>query len=94
MNIKRNIRLVRKIFNVLDLVNIVLSVVIIVLGIFIFVNISGNKALFPVLFLMAFVLNLSIAFRAWLNDNKGRYIIQLVISAFLLCVTFLGFIAV
>lgn len=94
MGLKRNVRLVRKISSILDVADIVLSLGIVLIGIIIFTNVKGNKELFPILFLTAFVLNLSLSYKAWLNGNKGKYIIQLVTAAFLLVVTFLGFIAV
>lgn len=93
MNIKRNIKLLRKICFYLDIVNSILGIGIIVLGIIILINISAHVKLFPVLFLLALFMNLGLAFKHYLNDSKGKYILLLVISALLLMITFIGFVA-
>lgn len=91
-NIRRNLRVLRKTFFILDIVNAVIGISIILLGIIVLINIKSNIALFPILFLLAFLMNLGVALKGYLNNQKLKYIINLIASAFLLIITFIGFI--
>jgi|MTBAKSStandDraft_2_1061841.scaffolds.fasta_scaffold60356_1 hypothetical protein len=93
MNIRRNIKLLRKTCFVLDIANFVLGIVIIVLGIMILINVHAFIKLFPILFLFAFFMNLSLSFKHYLNNNKAKYITMLTISSLLLIITLVGFVA-
>ena len=93
MNIKRNMKLLRKTSIILDGVSCILGIVIVILAIMIFISIGTFYKLFPILFFLAFLMNLVFAFKYYLNNNsKAKYITMLVISSILLIITFIAFI--
>lgn len=93
MNIKRNMKLLRKTSIILDGVSCILGIVIVILAIMIFISIDTFYKLFPILFFLAFLMNLVFAFKYYLNNNsKAKYITMLVVSSVLLIITFIAFI--
>lgn len=93
MNIKRNLKLLRQTFFVLDIAIVVFGICITILGIIILINVGANIKLFPILFLIAFLMYLSFACKNYLNGQKIKYIISLIVSAVVLIITFIGFVA-
>ncbi len=94
MNIKRNIKALRQICFIMDIVNLVLGIGIILLGIVILTDVSAHVRLFPLVFLLALFMNSALTFKHYLNNNKSRFILMIPVCVVLLIITCIGFIAV
>ncbi len=85
-------RSLRKMGPIIDKINIVLSIGIVISGIFLIVDVEKYKFLFPVLFLMGALMNLALAIKCYKMAEMGRMVVLALATVFLAILTVVGFI--
>lgn len=83
MDFDRRKRPFRKLGKVIDIINVILSVVVIVCAVFVAVDIQNNILLFPVIFLCTGLINLALAIKFYKRNERFRF--------FTLMLGFIGF---
>lgn len=91
-NLKRNVKALRTIGFVIDIINSALGLGILILSIFIVINIDYFVKLFPLVFLFAFIINFLIGLKYNFRDEKLKAKIGYVFSGLLLFTSIVGFI--
>lgn len=90
-NIRRNVKALRKIGYIIDVLNLLLGVSIIILSIFILFWVEKNIRLFSVLFFNAFIMNLLMAIKYELRGNARKAIIQGIIALVFFIISAIAF---
>lgn len=85
-------RSLRKIGPIIDKINIVLSILIVISGIFLVVNMKEYIFMFPVLFTLAALMNLLLAFKCYKMAEMGRMVILAVSFLALTVLAVIGYI--
>lgn len=73
--------------NIIDIVNIVIGIFIVICAVFLFVDLKANEKLFTVVFFLATVMNMDMAFKYYKRADVPRTIALVVFALLLLALS-------
>ena len=78
----------------LDIANIIISVILVALTVFLLVDISGHENLFTIIFLLGMILNVTMTVKYYKRSDVPRVIALIVFALILLALSVISFVSI